>query len=126
MTGHILNALSKYKITTIICDERHLSYAQVNLIYGHIRQTNVIKKQFNWEDEQKELLWKYIIKQKIYNQKKLLQSWYGGNYEILSNYISQVEIGDETNREGHAAKVYFNELYGRSEEHTSELQSRGH
>src|SRR5690625_14808 len=113
MTGHILNALSKYKITTIICDERHLSYAQVNLIYGHIRQTNVIKKQFNWEDEQKELLWKYIIKQKIYNQKKLLQSWYGGNYEILSNYISQVEIGDETNREGHAAKVYFNELYGK-------------
>lgn len=31
MTGHILNALSKFKITTIICDERHIPYSQINL-----------------------------------------------------------------------------------------------
>ena len=26
--------------------------------------------------------------------------------------MDEIEIGDKTNREGHAAKVYFNELFG--------------
>ena len=33
-------------------------------------------------------------------------------YEKLLRYEEQVEIADKTNREGHAAKVYFNLLYG--------------
>jgi len=32
--------------------------------------------------------------------------------ELLDSYINQVENGDRTNREGHAAKVYFNTLFG--------------
>ena len=30
----------------------------------------------------------------------------------LYTYISEIQYGDETNREGHAAKVYFNALFG--------------
>ena len=33
--------------------------------------------------------------------------------ELLYEYIKQVEYRDETNREGHAAKVYFNALFGK-------------
>ena len=33
-------------------------------------------------------------------------------YEKILRYEKQVEIADKTNREGHAAKVYFNLLYG--------------
>jgi len=33
--------------------------------------------------------------------------------EMLQNYITEIEFGDVTNREGHAAKVYFNALFGR-------------
>ena len=33
-------------------------------------------------------------------------------YEKLLEYENQVELDDKTNREGHAAKVYFNLLYG--------------
>ena len=32
--------------------------------------------------------------------------------ELLLSYIGQVEMLDATNREGHAAKVYFNALFG--------------
>ncbi len=32
---------------------------------------------------------------------------------MLSGYIEELELGDASNREGHAAKVYFNELFGR-------------
>ena len=40
--------------------------------------------------------------------------------ELLRSYLHQIELYDATNREGHAAKVYFNALFGmdftRSEE----------
>lgn len=32
-------------------------------------------------------------------------------YDKLLEFEKQVEIGDKTNREGHAAKVYFNLLF---------------
>ena len=31
---------------------------------------------------------------------------------MLSEYTGQIELADATNREGHAAKVYFNALFG--------------
>lgn len=31
---------------------------------------------------------------------------------MLLSYVLKVETGDKTNREGHAAKVYFNALFG--------------
>lgn len=31
---------------------------------------------------------------------------------MLAQYIKEIELGDVTNREGHAAKVYFNALFG--------------
>ena len=33
-------------------------------------------------------------------------------YELILNYVDEIVVGDKTNREGHAAKVYFNSLYG--------------
>ena len=32
--------------------------------------------------------------------------------KLLSLYLEEIEWGDKTNREGHAAKVYFNALFG--------------
>lgn len=32
--------------------------------------------------------------------------------ELLDSYIGQIEFQDATNREGHAAKVYFNAVFG--------------
>ena len=31
----------------------------------------------------------------------------------MENYINEIEFNDESNREGHAAKVYFNALFGK-------------
>lgn len=113
MTGHILNALSKHKIMTIICDKRHIPYTNINLIHGHFRQVKVIKQQIQWTIEDKGKLWQKVIQHKIQNQKSVLTQFYEA--KALTNfnrYIADVEIADETNREGHAAKVYFNKLFG--------------
>jgi len=113
MTGHILNALSKYKIMTVICNEKHLPFSQLNLIYGHFRKVRVIKEQLSWQPLRKDTLWKHIIQHKIRNQQSILQHFYPeddfNNFDI---YIEDVQINDDTNREGHAAKVYFNKLFG--------------
>jgi len=112
MTGHLLNALSQYKITTILCNEEHLPYSQLNLIYGHFRQASIIKKQVAWPIERKELLWQKITQQKIYNQQQVLKRFNPSvDYSNFDKYITYVRPGDPTNREGHAAKVYFNELF---------------
>lgn len=114
MTGHILNALSQYKITTIICNEQHLPHAQLNLIYGHFRQVTIIKEQIAWTEERKDQIWQKITQQKIYNQKQVLQRFNPKeDYSNFDKYIDFVEPGDITNREGHAAKVYFNQLFGK-------------
>ena len=39
---------------------------------------------------------------------------------MLYNYINEIEIGDASNREGHAAKVYFNALFGKDFTRTEE------
>ncbi len=33
--------------------------------------------------------------------------------DMLFGYLNEITFGDETNREGHAAKVYFNALFGK-------------
>lgn len=113
MTGHILNALSTFKITTIICDTSHLPTTEVNLIYGHFRRAKMIKHQLGWKSERQDLLWQEIIKHKITNQKRVLEKFFPQtHFTNFDNYIGQVELNDDSNREGHAAKVYFNQLFG--------------
>jgi|SRR5690625_595263 len=113
MTGHILNALTQHKITTVICNDRYMPHAHINLIYGHFRQARIIKEQLAWSSLRKDMLWQEIIREKIKNQRDVLKYFmpkeFHDNFDI---YIEQVELGDETNREGHAAKVYFNKLFG--------------
>lgn len=115
LTGHLMNALSKYKIMTIVCDEKHLPMSQIQLIYGHFRQAKMIQTQLNWKPEKKDRLWQSIVKHKIFNQKVLLEHYFPEkDYKNFNTYIADVELNDDTNREGHAAKVYFNQLFGKT------------
>src|SRR5699024_8669706 len=66
----------------------------------------------NWTKEKKDEAWKEIVKIKITNQAMLLKKLDINGYEKLLEYVNEVRSGDSTNREGHAAKVYFNLLYG--------------
>lgn len=40
---------------------------------------------------------------------------------MLTGYLEQLQLGDVTNREGHAAKVYFNALFGMEFSHALSL-----
>lgn len=74
-----------------------------------------VSAQINWDREFSAKLWAEIIRQKIYNQAHVLNLLSKSEaMEMLLEYAEEIEPGDITNREGHAAKVYFNALFGSS------------
>lgn len=80
--------------------------------YGSFNTSKKILNQVNWNKEKKEKAWQQIVKYKIHNQAMLLKKVNISGHEKLIEYEEQVEPADKTNREGHAAKVYFNLLFG--------------
>jgi len=113
ITTQALCELAKNKTNVIFCDDRHLPYGQLSMLYGNHLTSGQVKRQALWTDEVKGKAWKEIVKQKILWQMLVLQkhkkeeaAW------LLLDYINEIEEGDVTNREGHAAKVYFNALFG--------------
>lgn len=112
ITSYLMNELSNKKIKLIICDEKHNPSCEMMPYYGSYNTSKKVITQANWSQEQKDLAWQRIIKYKIHNQAMLLKNLNIDGYEKLLEYEKQVEVADKTNREGHAAKVYFNLLYG--------------
>lgn len=60
----------------------------------------------------KKLVWSEIVSEKIRKQSEFLTEMNRQESTLLNQYISEILPGDESNREGHAAKVYFNALFG--------------
>ena len=60
-------------------------------------------------------LWQIVTYFKINNQQDVLSIFERDidAIQLLADYKDNIELGDKTNREGHAAKVYFNELFGK-------------
>ena len=112
ITATLLCELMDRKIKVLFCDERHNPKGEVVQYYGSHNTSKKIMSQIKWKNHIKDEIWEEIIKQKIYNQSYILQKYEKENYDKLLGYIEDVEIGDKTNREGHAAKVYFNSLFG--------------
>lgn len=113
ITSYLINELTKNKIKLIICDEKHNPTCEITSYYGAHNTSKKIQMQVLWSKETKDKAWGKIIKYKIQNQALLLKKLNIDGYEKLLEYINDVKDGDITNREGHAAKVYFNLLFGK-------------
>lgn len=105
--------LIKKGITLILCSENHMSIACLNSLISNQRAAKYNKLQVKWQKKTKQIIWKYIIKHKIYLQVQVLKFFLKTDkIDILLKYIDEVKDGDITNREGLAAKIYFRELFG--------------
>lgn len=112
ITSYLINELADRKIKIIFCDEKHNPSCEIIPYYGAFNTSKKILNQTKWEQERKDEAWREIVKYKIHNQAMLLKKLEIKEYTKLLEYEKQVEIADKTNREGHAAKVYFNLLFG--------------
>lgn len=115
VTLRLLSALSKYNIALVVCDNEHLPTGIYHSQNGHFRAYKRLKEQLDWSQKQKDKAWQIVTYYKINNQEDVLAMFEKSldNIRLLSDYKEQIEPGDRTNREGHAAKVYFNELFGK-------------
>ena len=112
ITAALMCELIKQKVKVIFCDEKSNPHFELLPFYGSHDCSAKIKEQIAWTDFLKESLWTIIVTEKIENQMKLLKKLNKEEYKILQEYASQIEHNDNTNREGHSAKIYFSALFG--------------
>lgn len=120
MTSYLLSELMKNKIKVIFCDEKRNPVSELMPYYGSHDTSAKIRKQTEWTKEEKALIWTEIVSEKIKQQALLLERYNKKESLMLYGYMEEVEYGDVTNREGHAAKVYFNALFGKNFTRTDE------
>lgn len=112
LTAALLSELTKKKIKVVFCDEKRNPSSELIPYYGSHDTSAKIRNQIEWSSETKEAVWTEIVTEKIRKQAEHLQFWKRPEADMLYQYIEEIELGDATNREGHAAKVYFNALFG--------------
>lgn len=115
ITTALLSELSKKKVKCIFCDEKYNPVSETVPYQSNYYSYRKIKEQLSFSENEKNLLWKYIVQQKILNQSKNIDREINKiQYDMLVNYSKEVELADSTNREGHSAKVYFNTIFGKN------------
>ena len=112
ITAALMCELINQKVKVIFCDEKSNPHFELLPFYGSHDCSAKIREQIAWTDFLKESLWTVIVTEKIENQMKLLKKLNKEEYRILQEYASQIEHNDNTNREGHSAKIYFSALFG--------------
>lgn len=113
ITSSLLFELMNRKIKVIFIDDKHNPEGELVPYQNNFYSYRKIKSQMNISQKLKDILWNNIVRMKIIYQAKNLN--YAGkydSYQMLVNYSINVIDGDKSNREGHAAKVYFNSLFG--------------
>ena len=124
-TAYLMNELIKNKVKVIFCDEKRNPSSELLPYYGSHDTSAKIRHQMEWTRENKASIWTEIVTEKIRKQAELLQERFKAEAGLLYQYIKEMAFGDETNREGHAAKVYFNALFGKDFSRTEECPLNG-
>lgn len=115
LTAYLMSELTKRKIKVVFCDEKRDPTAELVPYAGSHDSSRKIKMQMEWSDDIKGAVWTEIMTEKISRQADFLEKL-GKKREVsmLRQYVGEMEFGDTNNREGHAAKVYFNAMFGMS------------
>lgn len=115
ITGIALYELTRNKIKVVFCDEKRDPYGELIGYYGSHNCAKQLRKQLGWSGAAMGFVGTEIVTQKIRNQAAVLRKYgFGERASMLDGYAAEVVRGDTANREGHAAKVYFNTLFGMS------------
>ena len=109
----LIKRLVDENILVIFCDDKRLPTAYLMPYYGRHDSSLQLSRQIAWDEDTKAQVWTTIIAQKILNQ-----AFYLGSCGFLEKSQSVIDLYhgldlfDPSNREGHAARIYFNTLFG--------------
>lgn len=121
LTTALLSELIRRKVKVVFCDEKRNPSAELLPYYGSHDTSSKVRQQVSWGEDAKRSVWTEIITEKIRKQNDFLNRLGKKEASLLETYIQEIEYNDVTNREGHAAKVYFNALFGKDFTRTLEV-----
>ena len=111
ITIPLLNALTDNNVQVVFCNEYFMPNSMLLNLDNNITQGETLRNQMAASEPLKKQMWKQIVEAKIKNQSRLLDKT-AHNGAILRPYYQNVKSGDTDNREGIAARLYFQELFG--------------
>lgn len=106
-----LNALSDNNCAVVFCDSRHMPCSMLMNLDSNSIQGEHYRQQIDASLPLKKNIWKQIVQAKVLNQSKLLNEL-GYEGDQLKPYYMNVKSGDSDNREGLAARIYWEILMG--------------
>lgn len=112
-TVPLLNALADNNVAVVFCNAQCMPNTMLMPLESNAVQQEVYRLQTEASLPTKKRIWKEIIEHKIRNQAVLLDLL-GRDGNLLKPYYMNVLSGDSDNREGLAAKIYWQQMYGRS------------
>ena len=113
ITSALISKLAQNQTKVIFVDEKDNPVVETAVYYPGARNMAKLKKQFNWDEHLKEVLWTRIVSKKIKNQIAVLANYHLNKDEVQSE-LDQLEINDESNREAIAARKYFMLLFDKN------------
>lgn len=114
LSARMLSIFAQEGIGVVITDQKHNPIGMYGAYDNHSRVAKTIKYQIQFPKESYDDIWGKIVRRKIENQKIVLNKIMGNVDSVaeLEHLSREVAAGDITNREAHAAKIYFNTLMG--------------
>lgn len=111
VTMPLLNALVDNNVAVIVCSDKMMPNAMLLNLHSNSVQGERYRDQINASEPLKKNLWKQTVEAKIRNQAALLDKL-DKEGSRLKPYLQNVKSGDSDNREGIAAKIYWDALFG--------------
>lgn len=112
ITMPLLNALADNNAAVIVCADTMMPNAMMLNLNSNSVQGERYRCQINASEPLKKNLWKQTVESKIRNQAALLDKL-DKDGSVLKPYWQNVKSDDSDNREGTAAKIYWNALFGK-------------
>lgn len=113
ITLPLLNALAENEVQVVICNNKGMPSAMIQSMNSNNLQGETLRNQIACGEVLKKQLWKQVVEAKIKNQALLLENL-GEDGNVLKPFYTNVKSGDADNREGIAARIYFQHLLGDS------------
>ena len=110
ITVPVLNELTENNVAVIFCDKRQMPQSMLLPLEGNTTLQETYKYQIQASAPLKKQMWKQLIEAKIKNQAGLLDKL-GKKGNALKPFYCNVKSGDEDNREGAAARIYWNLMF---------------
>ncbi len=114
ITSLALAKLAESNIAFFTCNDYHMPNGVLTPFFNSARAAETTYAQVSMKRNLADRLWQQIIIYKLTNQAEVLKKLKNHSYAKLKNLAKTVKTGDEGNKEGIGAKIYWQEILGRN------------